>query len=219
MDIIHQCGRITLSKGTHLYHWSKNENLMDKNLHNNFFTCLENSSWQLFGKKLYIFKLKQDIELVLMIQNLKIKGNNNSPNISNKDKIRDYQVLTDIYNDVCGEKYDSMGDVELKKNKKDLGNLCKILNEHEHGHQGFFNYIDSEKGCFEIVIFNPNDYLTFVESFDKCDVKLHKLKDNKRIMQSKKVKYAYPYNYEYIKKKRHDTRPSIFYYIWKYKNK
>jgi hypothetical protein len=52
------------------------------------------------------------------------------------------------------------------------------------------------------------------------NVKLHKLKDYKRFMLSKKVKYTYPhkYNYEDINKCEHNHYPSIFYYIYKKTN-
>ena len=45
----------------------------------------------------------------------------------------------------------------------------------------------SSQSLFEIVIFNPDDYLKLIETKNYDDVKLHKICDCKRFMLSKKI--------------------------------
>ena len=98
-------------------------------------------------------------------------------------------------------------------NKINFSKFCNILSINNY--KGLFNYIDGDKGQFEIVIFEPNDYLTQIETKNYNDVKLHNLRDCKRFMLSKKVNYTYPHDYNYINKRENNYYPSIFYYIYK----
>jgi hypothetical protein len=204
-------GKIHLAKGTVLYHWSKEDNI---NLYNNnFFLCLNNSFWSCSNKLMYKYKLITDINLILTIQNDNI-SNNQTYSLNNKRQ--DYEVLTKIFNDtITNTFYDKHSDVVLKTNQPDFSNLCKKLTSDKY--EGLFNYIDSDKGRFEIVIFEPDKHLMFIETKKYENVKLHKLSDFKRIMLSKKINFNYPnyYHYKNINKRETNYYPSIFYYIYK----
>jgi hypothetical protein len=156
---------------------------------------------------MYKYKVVKDINVILTIQN---------DNIINKQpySLKDYEILTTICNDLLNSiSYNKDDDVSLKTNKTNFPIFCDKLRI--DGYEGLFNYIDSDKGQFEIVIFEPNNYLILIENKIYENVKLHKLSDCKRIMLSKKVNYIYPYNYEYVNKWKFYHYPSIFYYIYK----
>jgi hypothetical protein len=210
MNYYDKYGKITLSKGTILYHWS-NENI--NYLSDNLFLCLDNSFWSDKNKILHKYKLSKDINLILTIKNDNIT---NKQLYNNKNKKQDYELLTSIYNEIVVQNsYSRHGDVSLKMNKKNFPIFCDKLNVNSY--EGLFNYIDGDKGQFEIVIFNPNIYLNLIDTKVYHIVKLHKLRDCKRFMLSKKIKYIFPhkYNYEDISKREHNHYPSIFYYIYK----
>lgn len=213
MNYYDKYGKITLSKGTILYHWSnKNINCLSDNL----FLCLDNSFWSDKNKILHKYKLVNDINLILTIKNDNIT---NKQSYSNKNNKQDYELLTSIYNEiVVPNSYDRYGDVSLKMNKTNFPIFCDKLSVNNY--EGLFNYIDGDRGQFEIVIFNPSSYLNLIETKIYHNVKLHKLRDCKRFMLSKKVKYTYPYMYSYedINKRQHNHYPSIFYYIYKKTN-
>jgi len=215
MNYYDKYGKITLSKGTTLYHWSDQP---ITNLTNNYlFLCLDNSfwSWCNENKIMNKYKLLNDIDLILTIHNDNIT---NKQLYSSNKKRQDYELLTTIYNDIIEQNYyNKDDDVTLKTNKTNFRNFCNKLNM--NGYEGLFNYIDSDKGQFEIVIFNPTDYLELIETKKYDDVKLHKLRDCKRFMLNKKIKYTYlnKYNYENINKQV-NYYPSIFYYIYKKTN-
>jgi hypothetical protein len=211
MNYYEKYGKITLSKGTILYHWS-NETIT--NLTDNLFLCLDNSLWSDKNKVMHKYKLIKDINLILTIQNDNII--NKKLYSSNKNKKQDYELLTNIYNDILTpNSYSRGGDVSLKTNKTKFLNFCDKLTI--NGYEGLFNYIDGDEGQFEIVIFEPNKYLRLIENKNYENVKLHKLNDCKRIMLSRKINYIYPYDYDYedINKREHHHYPSIFYYIYK----
>jgi hypothetical protein len=211
MNYYDKYGKITLSKGTILYHWS---NQSITNLTNNLFLCLDNSFWRDKNKIMNKYELLNDIDLILTIHNDNIT--NKQLYSSNKNKRQDYELLTTIYNDIIEpNSYSRDSDVMLKTNKTNFPIFCDKLNM--NGYKGLFNYIDGDKGQFEIVIFNPTNYLKLIETKKYNDVKLHKLRDCKRFMLSKKIKYTYlnEYNYEDINKREHYHYPSIFYYIYK----
>ena len=206
MNYYDNYGKVIISKGPFLYHWSDNKELTD--LSDNLFLCLDNSFWSDENKTMYKYKLKKDIELILTIQNDFI--NKNKSNYKQQDK----QVLTSIYNELFNvNQYTNRDDVILKTNKTNFTNFCNKLNENNY--KGLFNYIDGDKGQFEIVIFKPTEYLKLIETTNYKSVKLHKLNDCKRIMLNKRINYTYPhlFNYEYINKYKY--YPSIFYYIYK----
>jgi hypothetical protein len=211
MNYYDKYGKITLSKGTILYHWSKQ---IITNLTDNLFLCLDNSFWCDKNKIMHKYILLNDIDLILTIHNDKIT--NKQLYSSNKNKSQDYELLTTIYNDIIiPNSYCRNCDVMLKTNKIKFTNFCNKLNM--NGYEGLFNYIDGDKGQFEIVIFNPINYLKLIEAKIYDNVKVHKLTDCKRIMLSKKIKYTYlnKYNYEDINRREHNHYPSIFYYIYK----
>lgn len=206
-------GKIIISKGTTLYHWSDDESITDFN--DVLFTCLTNSSW--YGSYLYEFELLKDVELILTIKNENIIKKNI---YESKFKYQDKQILTTIFNEIfTGNYYSIEGDVSLKKNKKNFKNLCCQL--HQNNYHGLFNYIDSEKGQFEIVIFKPDIFLKLIKktkkinliSDDDCKKKTYE------IMTSNNISYEYSTIYEYknIDEKSDDYK-SIFYYIYKKKN-
>jgi hypothetical protein len=210
MENCDEYGKVFLSKGTILYHWSY-QLLTD--LSDNLFLCLDNSFWNDTNKIMHKYKLKKDIELILTIQNDNII---NKQSYSNKNKRQDYEILTTIYNNIINpNSYSRDGDVMLKTNKKKFSKFCNKLGEHNY--KGLFNYIDGEKGQFEIVIFKPSDYLELIETNNYDNIELHNLKDSKRIMLNKKINYIYSYNFNYedIDKIEDDEYPSIFYYIYK----
>ena len=206
MNYYDNYGKVIISKGSFLYHWSYDKALTD--LSDNLFLCLDNSFWSDEHKTMYKYKLKKDIELILTIQNDFI---NKNKSYNQQDK----QVLTTIYNELFNVKqYSNRDDVILKMNKPIFNNFCNILNENNY--KGLFNYIDGIKGQFEIVIFKPTEYLTLIKTRNYKTVKLHKLNDCKRIMLNKKINYTYPHLYNYeecIKNCKY--YPSIFYYIYK----
>jgi len=210
MNYYDKYGRITLSKGAILYHWS---NQIISNLSDNLFLCLDNSFWSDNNKKIYKYKLIKDIDLILTIHNDNIT-NKQSYSLNKKNK--DYELLTTIYNEtIKPNTYNRDGDVSLKTNKIKFPIFCDKL--YTNGYEGLFNYIDGDKGQFEVVIFKPNKYLNLIETKNYENVKLHKLTDCKRIMISKKINYIYPHNYYYenVNKWEHHYYPSIFYYIYK----
>ena len=213
MNYYDKYGKITLSKGTILYHWS-NQNIT--NLTDNLFLCLDNSFWSDTNKIIHKYRVLNDINLILTIHNDNITS---KKSYSSKNKRRDYELLTTIYNDMIKpNSYSRHDDVMLKTNRTDFPNFCVKLSM--NGYEGLFNYIDMEKGYFEIVVFNPTKYLKLIETKKYNDIKLHKLRDCKRFMLSKKIKYTYlnTYNYEDINKREHNHYPSIFYYIYKKTN-
>jgi len=210
MDYYDKYGKVILSKGTILYHWSY-QLLTD--LSDNLFLCLDNSFWNDTNKIMHKYKLKKNIELILTIQNDNII---NKQSYSNKNKRQDYEILTTIYNNIINpNSYGRDSDVMLKTNKKHFSKFCNKLNQDSY--KGLFNYIDGEKGQFEIVIFKPSDYLELIETNNYDNVEPHNLKDSKRIMLSKKINYIYQHNFNYedIGKIEDDEYPSIFYYIYK----
>ena len=214
MNYYEKYGKITLLKGTILYHWS-NQHVFD--LSNNLFLCLDNSFWSNKNKILHKYKVTKNVELILTIQNDNII---NRQYYSHNKKIQDYELLTIMYNEIINSNlYGRDDDVNLKINKTNFSIFCDKLSMNNY--EGLFNYIDSDKGLFEIVIFNPDDYLKLIETKNYDDVKLHKICDCKRFMLSKKINYKYPYiyNYENIdKRKKFNYHPSIFYYIYKKNN-
>ena len=152
-------GKVKLSKGFKLYHTSKsNEINNNSKLENNCFFTIPPYIWTL-NKYLYEFKLKKDIELILVIKNDLI---HKQKIYEDKFKSLDYCVLPEIHNELFNTKYNSDSDYDLKQNKNIFNNLC--LNLSDNGYDGFFNYIDSEKGIFEIIIFFPNEYVEFIGS-------------------------------------------------------
>ena len=204
-------GKITLSKGTILYHWSSNETITD--LTDNLFLCLDNSFWSNNNKTMYKYKVIKNIDLILTIQNKNIIDNNIFSS-NNGYNFHDYELLTLFYNNIFGILYKKNDDVSLKTNKTNFTNFCNKL--YENKIEGLFNYIDCNKGQFEIVIFKPNEYLNLIETVKYKNVKLHKLKDCKRIMLNKKINYIYKNVYNYEEKKTYlKCYPSIFYYIYK----
>ena len=207
MDYHSKYGKIIISKGAILYHWS---NTHLSNLSNNLFLCLANSIWDDNNKILHKYKLKKDIELILTIKNDSII---NDRTYSLKNKRQDSELLTTIYVDVFNEIY--RGDVvSLKTNNTHFSKFCGELKNANY--EGLFNYIDMEPGHFEIVIFNPTEYLDLIEQTTHTNVKLHKIEHCKRIMLSKKINYVYPYKFEYTDINRPQYGyPSIFYYIYK----
>jgi hypothetical protein len=213
-------GKVILSKGTILYHWSANDNI-NNNLYDNSFFCLDNSHWKDENKTLYKFKLIDNLELILTITNHTITNPDNCLLINNfekgyysiKYKRQDKEVLTDIYNDFFNKKYNKDGDVSLKTNKIHFKKFCNKL---KTNYNGLFNYIDCEKGMFEIVIFKPNNYLSLLCKMNYDNVKFHTLKDCKRILLSNKINFEYPHTYIFKEKKcKYNSYPSIFYYIYK----
>jgi hypothetical protein len=205
-------GKITLLKGTKLYHWS---NTPLTNTYNNLFLCLDNSFWKDTNKIMHIYKLIRDINLIVTIQNEHIIK---TLTYSSNKKKYDYEILTTIFNDTLNTNlYDKNQDVSLKPNQSYFNNFCRELSVNNY--EGLFNYIDSEKGMFEIVIFEPTNYLKLIENKKYENVKLHTLSDCKRIMLSKKINYTYPYVYNYndVNNKVKEY-PSIFYYIYKKTN-
>jgi hypothetical protein len=214
MNYYDNYGKVIISKGAFLYHWSDDKALTD--LSDNLFLCLDNSFWSDENKTMYKYKLKKNIELILTIQNDFI--NKNKSIYKNQYKQEDKELLTTIYNHLFNvNQYSKCDDVILKTNKSNFTNFCNKLNENNYN--GLFNYIDGDKGQFEIVIFNPTKYLTLIETINYKSVKLHKLKDCKRIMLNKKINYTYPHLYNYeecIKNCKY--YPSIFYYIYKKTN-
>jgi len=212
MNYYDNYGKVIISKGSFLYHWS-DKVLTD--LSNNLFLCLDNSFWSDENKTMHIYKLKKDIELILTIKNDFIYKNLSI--YKHHYKHQDKELLTTIYNDLFNvNQYSNCDDVILKINKPIFNNFCNKLNEKNY--KGLFNYIDADKGQFEIVIFNPTEYLNLIETINYESVKMHKLNDCKRIMLNKKINYTYPYlyNYEFIKKCKY--YPSIFFYIYKKTN-
>jgi hypothetical protein len=214
MNYYDNYGKVIISKGAFLYHWSDDKALTD--LSDNLFLCLDNSFWSDENKTMYKYKLKKNIELILTIQNDFI--NKNKSIYKHQYKQEDKELLTTIYNHLFNvNQYSKCDDVILKTNKSNFTNFCNKLNENNYN--GLFNYIDGDKGQFEIVIFNPTEYLTLIETINYKSVKLHKLKDCKRIMLNKKINYTYPHLYNYeecIKNCKY--YPSIFYYIYKKTN-
>lgn len=213
MNYYDKYGKITLSKETILYHWS---NEIINCLADNLFLCLDNSLWSNKNKILHKYKLVKDINLILTIKNDNIP---NKKSYSNKNKREDGELLTSIYNEIIDpNSYSRDGDVSLKMNKTNFPIFCDKLNTNNF--EGLFNYIDGDKGHFEIVIFKPNNYLILIETKIYNNVKFHKLRDCKRFMLNKKINYTYPYDYDYkdINKRQHNNYPSIFYYIYKKTN-
>ena len=207
MDYHAKYGKIILSKGTILYHWS---NIHLSNLSNNLFLCLSNSIWDDNNKILHKYKLKKDIELILTIKNDSII---NDRTYSSKNKRQDSELLTTIYADITNETYRG-DDVNLKTNNTYFSKFCGEL--FNANYKGLFNFIDSDEGRFEIVIFNPTEYLDLMEQTNHAIVKLHKIEHCKRIMLSKKINCTYPYEFEYTDINRPQYGyPSIFYYIYK----
>lgn len=210
-------GKITLLKGTILYHWSSKNNLDE--LNNNSFFCLNNSHWQDNNKILYTYKLKKNLDLILTIQNDDIIKNNE---FIIKNYQSDKEVLTTIYLDLFNKNKNNninnnkIDDVKLKTNKEEFTLLCNKLNN--IGYTGLFNYIDSDKGQFEIVIFNTYEYLTKILISDNTILmKYHNLKYIKQKMLSNKIQYYYPQQYicSNLCYHKHNIYPSIFYYIYK----
>jgi hypothetical protein len=215
-------GKVIISKGTKLYHWRTNNNNINNNLYDNSFFCLDNSHWKDTNKTLYTYKLLENLEIILTITNNTISNpdecswiNNFEKGIYNvRYKTYDTEVLTDIYNDFYKKKYTKHGDVSLKTNKTDFKRFCNKLKRQRYN--GLFNYIDCEKGMFEIVIFEPNNYLHLLSKMNYDDVKFHNLRDCKRIMSSSKINFECPYSYEFKEKIcKYNSYPSIFYYIYK----
>lgn len=210
MNYYDRCGKVTLSKGTILYHWS---NQSITNLSNNLFLCLDNSLWSFKNKILHKYKLTKSIELILTIQNDNILK---KQLYTHNKKRNDSELLTQIYNEIIQpNSYSKDADVYLKMDKSNFSIFCDELKNNNY--EGLFNYIDSDAGQFEIVIFEPNNYLRLIKTMNYEDVKLHEIRDCKRLMLSKKVNYTYPhyYNYENINKRDFNCYPSIFYYIYK----
>lgn len=210
MDYFNTQGKITLRKGTVVYHWSDKQ---ISKLTSNLFVCLCNSFWK--GKILHKYKLTQDIELILTIGNNIIRDNTLYIGKCRND---DYELLTSMYNEIiCPNSYELKKDVELKKNNINFNTFCDKLASYNYN--GLFNRINRDKGRFEVVIFNPNKYLKLVKTQLHNTVKLHQMRDCKRIMLSKKILYSYPYDYENINKRIYrGSYPSIFYYIYKKKH-
>ena len=203
--------KITLSEGTILYHWGKNVT----DLSDNLFLCLDNSCWSSSNKTMYKYKLVKNIDLILTIQNDNIIKNKKYSTVY-RHHGGDFELLTLFYNNIFDtESYSD--DVCLKTSGTNFTKFCNKL--HENKIEGLFNYIDSDKGQFEIVIFKPNEYLNLIEISNYENVKLHELQDCKIIMLSENINYIYPYEYEYedidnIKYCEY-WYPSIFYYIYK----
>jgi hypothetical protein len=205
-------GKVILSKGTILYHWSNTKLIID-DLYNNLFLCLDNSFWSDKNKIMHKFKLKKDIELILTIKNDDIINKNN---YLHKNKRYDYELLTTIYNNIFDKAiYNRNDDVKLKQKNPDFISMCNKLDEKNY--TGLFNYLDCDKGQFEIVIFQPSEYLALIDCItDYNAIKFHTLRDCKRIMLSKKINFVYPHIYYHeLTPKRYNHYPSIFYYIYK----
>ena len=210
MNYYEKYGKITLLTGTILYHWS---NQHVSKLLNNLFLCLDNSFWNNKNKILHKYKVTKNVDLILTIQNDDII---NRQHYSHNKKRQDYELLTSIYNEIINtNSYARDADVILKMDRTNFSIFCDKLSINNY--EGLFNYIDSDEGLFEIVIFEPNDYLKLIETKNYENVKLHKIYDCKRIMLSKKINYTYPYyyNYENVDKRNFNYYPSIFYYIYK----
>lgn len=155
-------GKIIISKGTTIYHWSDNDSI--NNFNDVLFTCLTNSLW--YGLYVYEFELLNDIELILTITNENIINKNI---YKSKFKNCDKQILTSIFNEIfTGNYYSTDGDVSLKQNENNFKNLCFQL--HQNKYCGLFNYIDSDKGRFEIVIFKPNIFLKLIKITKKINL-------------------------------------------------
>lgn len=210
MNYYDKYGKITLSKGTTLYHWSNHDEI---ELLNNIFLCLDNSFWSDRNKFLHKYKLKQNIDLILTIKNNDIIE---KKIYSSNRKNKDYELITTIYNEVMNSDLYVGDDVSLKMDKPIFSEFCDKLSINNY--EGLFNYIDSDFGQFEIVIFDSNNYLKKIETKNYADVKLHKLNECKRRMLSNKINYHYPHHYEYKNKREHNNYPSIFYYICKKNN-
>lgn len=212
-------GKVKIKKGTTLYHWSKNDDIDIFN--QNSFFCLDNNSSSYFGKYLYTFVLKKDIELLFTLSNVDFDENKNDNEFNTTPfGERDIEKLTEINNTLIPQKM-FKDDVNLKQNKQCFNNLCKILSSHT---DGFFNCIEC-KTQFEIVIFdvkntiekkgkpkNKNDFNNF-----------HTKTQQRNIMTNNKIQFEYPIvftmkpnkNNIFCKKKylKECDEPSIFYYI------
>jgi hypothetical protein len=207
MEEYNQYGKVILKRGIQLFHWSNDNNITT--LNNNFFLTICNHLWKLNNKYMYTFKLKKDIELLLTINNKYLNEHNT---YSNNIIRYDSEIITYLYNDLIKSKsYSRDNEVKLKMNKTHFNSLCNALNNLSYN--GMFNYIDGNKGIFETVIFNPSEYLEFVAVQPREDIKMHDIKIYKRKLLSNKINFIYPYKFDYIKKK-WDTEPSIFYYIY-----
>lgn len=120
-------GKVKLSKGFKLYHTSKSNEINENNkLDNNSFFTIPPHIWTL-NKYLYEFKLKKDLELILLIKNdsiIKYKK------YDEQFKNRDYCVLAEIINEIYNTKFNNKNDVHLKhENKVYFNDLCfNLLN-------------------------------------------------------------------------------------------
>ena len=210
-------GKVKLSKGLKLYHTSEsNEINKEKKLNDNSFFTIPPHIWT-SNDYLYEFKLKKDLELILIIKNETIEKDNK---YFEKNKIRDYCVIAEIHNEIFNTNYGKESDVYLKnENKKLFNNLCSYLYDNEY--RGLFNYIDGDPGEFEIIIFRPDEFIEFIESIGVNNynkIPNYNFKEQNTSLMSKKINFEYPHEYKYIGKNTRKILKSIFYYIDKKNN-
>lgn len=213
-------GKVKIKKGTTLYHWSKNNNI---NIFNqNSFFCLDNNSSSIFGKYLYTFILKKDIELLFTLSNIDFDENKDNNEFNTTCfRSRDIEKLTEINNILIPQNM-FKDDVNLKKNKQCFNNLCEILSSHT---DGFFNCIEC-KTQFEIVIFDVKNTIEKKDKpIDKKDFKnFHTKTQQRNKIINNKIHFEYPIIFT-MQHNKNDTfcekkylkkcyEPSIFYYIY-----
>ena len=204
-------GKVKLSKGFKLFHTSDSNQINEENkLYDNSFFTIPPDIWT--NKYLYEFKLKKDLELILLIKNDSIE-------IDNKyfEKIwaGDYCAIAEIYNKIFDTSFEKYDDLYLKQNNKHLfNNLCSYMFKNKYS--GFFNYIDGDSGVFEIIIFRPDEFIEFI-GINNDKQPFYNFKEQNKSLMSNEINFEYPHKYKYIGDRKKDILKSVFYYIDKKK--